>query len=338
VRIVASTVVREAVKGKQSSGYVYDVDWGARQVVRRLAVPEPSFPQSDDNPRGGVRGGRGVAATPRGIAVANYDTICFFDDDWSLVETISHPLFIGMHELDWDGSHLWVSSTRIDALIKVSLEGHAELGWDPHSSPFRERFGLRARPDAVDGSVDYRVGGTRIDECHLNGVAFRDGALIVNCGLLVNGGSGTWSPRRALRKLRGGGKSAQKPHRAAVVRLNGNGSEEILLDLANGRFPTHNGQLIDETRIAVNDSAHNVLRLFALEDGRELKAIEVPGTWLRGLEPLDARTVLVGTAPAAISLVNLEDGTIEASVPLSEDPREAVHGLAVCPPQTGAQD
>ena len=58
----------------------------------------------------------------------------------------------------------------------------------------------------------------------------------------------------------------------------------------------------------------------------------VPGTWLRGLEPLDARRVLAGTAPASIVLVNLDEGRIERTLQLSTDANEAVHGLAVCAP------
>jgi hypothetical protein len=71
MRVLATTVVRESLRGKRRTGFIYDVDWDSRRVERRLPVPEPQFPESDENPRGGVRGGRGVAVTPAGIVVAN---------------------------------------------------------------------------------------------------------------------------------------------------------------------------------------------------------------------------------------------------------------------------
>src|SRR5207302_154420 len=102
MRVIATTVVRESIRGKQKTGYIYDVDWDTRSVRRRVPVPEPRYPESDDNPRGGVRGGRGVAVIPAGIVVANYDTLHTYDDDWNSLDAFSHPLFVGLHEIDWD--------------------------------------------------------------------------------------------------------------------------------------------------------------------------------------------------------------------------------------------
>jgi hypothetical protein len=331
MRIVATTVVREAVQGKERSGYVYDLDWTEKRVLRRVPVPEPRFPKSDDNPRGGNRGGRGVAATRHGIVVANYDSLCVFDDDWNALDTLSHPLFVDLHEIDWDGSHLWVSSTQLDALLKVSLDGEVEVAWDPHRPPFRERFGLRERPAPVDGSVDFRVDGEqRIDECHLNGVVCDGGSLTVTCGLVrIEEPAG--APARKVERAPDAD-GWPKRNRAAVLRVDTSGTHEVLLDFANGAYPVHNGQLVGEKRIAVNDSLDGVLRLYSTDSGQEVQAIEVPGRWLRGFEPLDDGRALVGTTPAAIALVGIEQGVVEDRFELSDHPLECVHGLALCPP------
>ena len=53
----------------------------------------------------------------------------------------------------------------------------------------------------------------------------------------------------------------------------------------------------------------------------------IPGTWLRGLEPIGSMRVMVGSAPASLVLVDLEAKKVEASIKLSENPNEAVHGL-----------
>jgi hypothetical protein len=337
LRIIATTVVREAVRGRQRTGWIYDVDWEARRIRRRLPVPDPLYPETDSNPRGGMRGGRGVAPTPFGIVVANYDTLWIYDDDWNVLEQFSHPLFVGMHEIDWDGDHLWITATAIDVVLRVDLETKTvQVDWDPHAAGTAERLKLPRRPHAVDGSIDYRVREAPvIDQLHINGVTRFGGTTIVNCGLVR-------SPKGAAQQLadrvRGklGGDRRQLQRRGSskrggslVVRLNGSAQHEVLVSLPEHDVPTHNGQLLDETRVAVNDSTANTLRVFSLADQRELLALPLPGTWLRGLEPVDERYVFVGTAPATIRLVDLAAASFTDSLQLSEDPNEAIHGLAL---------
>src|SRR3954447_17130710 len=186
MRVIATTVVRESIRGKQKTGTIYDVDWDSKKVVRSLPVPDPSFPESDDNPRGGVRGGRGVAPTRHGIVVANYDTLYLYDDEWNVLDSWSHPLFVGTHEIDWDGDHLWMSATAIDAILKVDLQSRSvTTAWDPHGADLAEQFGIRPRPNPMDGSIDYRVRQAPVlDQCHINGVTRFGDATVINCGLV----------------------------------------------------------------------------------------------------------------------------------------------------------
>ena len=330
MRVIATTVVRESIKGRQRTGYVYDVDWDARAVTRRLPVPDPSFPESDDNPRGGVRGGRGVAVTRHGIVVANYDTFHLFDDEWGALDSFSGPLFVGMHEIEWDGERLWTTATAIDALLTVGLEDRrTDVAWDPHESELGRRAGLARREHPLDGSVDYRRrGAPLVDRCHLNGVAGRDGALIVNCGLIQPSAGAGARVRRLLGRGRADGRSV-------VVRLGPEGAAETLLELRDHDLPTHNGQLVGDALVAVNDSTENTFRVFDSATGAKRFDLRVPGSWLRGMEPVDARRVLVGSAPARLVLIDLEERAVTAELPLSDDPNEAVHGLVLCPPANG---
>jgi hypothetical protein len=338
VRVIATTVVRESLRGKQYTGFIYDVDWSAQRVLRRLPVPDPRYPESDSNPRGGVRGGRGVAVTPAGIAVANHDGLSIYDDDWRLVDEISHPLLVGLHEVHWDGEHLWVTATAIDVLLKVNLSGSVEVAWDPRTSELAERYGLESRLLPLDGSIDFRTGTTSaLNQCHLNGVARSGEAVIVNCGYVrrLSRSLPIWV--RAAARLKHGlrlhgrfGEIPRYPGRSAVIALNGGKPPEVLVELEKPRLPTHNGQLLDDSRVAVNDSADNTLRIFD-SHGAQLLAVPIPGTWLRGLEPLDGRRTFVGTSPAAVVLVDVEEGRIEQALTLSENPYEAVHGLVLYP-------
>jgi hypothetical protein len=207
------------------------------------------------------------------------------------------------------------------------------VAWDPHTPEFADRYGLRHRPDPVDGSVDYRVREAPvIDQCHINGVARHDGGVVVNCGLVRRAKP---LPVRLAERVRAKlGVSSTKKRRnfgtSMVVRLDGNGAAPaVLLELKEHDFPTHNGQLIGNGRLAVNDSTHNTLRVFRTADNEELLALSVNGTWLRGLEPVGDDHVLVGSAPARLTLVRLEGGAVEQTLQLSDDPNEAVHGLVL---------
>jgi hypothetical protein len=336
MRVVATTVVRESVRGKQRTGYIYDVDWDAGRIRRRLPVPEPRFPESDTNPRGGVRGGRGVAATRAGIVVANYDTLHLYDDDWQVVDSFSHPLFVGIHEIDWDGKHVWLAATGLDAVLKATLDGSVEVAWDAHAEGSLNGYELRPRRNAIDGSVDYRRReAPLLNQCHVNGVVRWGDGLVVNCGLVRR--TKPFATKLAAR-VRGrlGFPDKKKGHagsRSLVVHVDSAGYSTVLLELEEHDFPSHNGQLLAEDLLTVNDSTNNKLRIFELanETARERRAVEVDGTWLRGLEPTRNGCVLLGSAPATLMLADLETGAIRGKIELSNDSNEAVHGLAIVP-------
>jgi hypothetical protein len=330
MRLIATTVIRESKK--RVTGFVYDLDWESGEIRHRLPVPEPRYPEADDNPRGGVRGGRGVAVTSGGVVVANYDTLYRYDDDWNVVDELSHPLFVDIHEIDWDGERLWVTATGIDAVLAVTLDGRVDVAWDPYASSLVESAGIGRRTGAVDGSVDYRLReAPLLDRCHINSAIRRNGTMVVNCGLVrrpKNEGA-RLVDRIASKLTEQQGRRRKRPGRSLVARIDGGSAVDVLVDVPPHLVPWHNGQLLDEGHVVVNDSTTKTMRVFALADGREVSSLAVPGRWLRGLVSLDGWRCLVGSAPAAIALVNLEQRLVERRVDLSQERREAVHGLAL---------
>ena len=214
MRVIATTVVRESIRGKQKTGYIYDIDWDALKVRTSLAVPDPSYPESDDNPRGGVRGGRGVAVTKDGILVANYDTVYTYDDEWNQLDSYSHPLFIGTHEVDWDGRHLYMAATGIDVVLRYDPKTRSvETVWDPHGAragralqhPEAAARGRRHRrlprpPGADPGRVPHQRGDPkrRRDDHQLRaGAAAPVDARCARCASCASGWESSRSARTA---------------------------------------------------------------------------------------------------------------------------------------------
>jgi hypothetical protein len=344
MRLIATTVVRESLLGRQKTGYIYDVDWDGKRIIRRLPVPEPMVPNSDTNPRGGLRGGRGVAVTRHGVVVANHDTVYVYDDEWRQLDARSEPLFIGIHEISWDGRHLWMTATAIDAVLKTNLDGPVEVAWDPHALPAAGILGLGPRGHSLNGKIDFRQGGApRMDWCHINCVQHDPQGLVVNCGLVQRPQT---RAARAKRRLLGplGPMSARPkpgvdrsavlagPYRSLVVAVSNGSQPQVLLELSGHSLATHNGQMLDGSRVVVNDSTTNTLRIFDVSDQSEVARVPIPGTWLRGLTQVTQAHVIVGTAPATLALVDLSTRSIEERLQLSANPNEAVHGLTVCPP------
>ena len=137
--------------------------------------------------------------------------------------TFSHPLFVGLHEIDWDGKQLWATATAIDAVLKVSLDGDVSVAWDPHAGDDAGRLGLRKRSHALDGSLDYRRRqAPLVDLCHVNGVTRRGGETIVNCGLVGDPNRG--SPASATGPMRRRG----EPYVSRRLRRNRGESEGAL--------------------------------------------------------------------------------------------------------------
>jgi hypothetical protein len=331
-RVIATSVVREAIRGKQSTGSVYEIDGGTGEVVRTFAVPEPTHPESDANPRGGSRGGRGAAVTPFGTVLSNYDTLVVYDETWSVAETFSHPLFAGIHEISWDGRALYVTASAVDAVLRVDLpKREVEVAWDAHADP-RARsilgIGPRRRP-LEDGSVDYRVDSTaRVDRCHINNAVRVDSRLVVNCGLVRP--RRPWLVRRRDRlAVRLGRELSSRRGASVVMSVADSGDTTELVRLDHHEKPTHNGRMLKSGRILLNDSTTNRIRVF--DDGREVTSIPVAGTWLRGMVVLDENRLLVGTAPASIVLIDVEAGAELQRVTLSENRLEALHGLTLAP-------
>ena len=196
--------------------------------------------------------------------VANYDTLLVYDRDWKLTDSFTHPLFLGLHELDWDGNRVYAAATAIDAVLAVDIATKSvTIAWDPHLSSFADRFRITQGRSLIDPHTGLR----KIDQVHLNGVACTDDGLVVNCGLVRP--TASWFQRQRKRVVTKLGRPAKsKPSGAGVtVHVPATGDEQVLVELPSRGMPTHNGQRLPDGRVAINDSSHDTLRIFSAQGG-----------------------------------------------------------------------
>jgi hypothetical protein len=367
--VIVSSVVRGASL-EEASGFLRVVDLDHAEVLATVAIPEARHLADDPNPRGGLRGGRGVSSHGERLAVASNDTVFVLDSRWRLRHKLTHPLAGGIHDIDADEDGVWISSTAGSMVLKLSWTGEFICGWHWAEDPELVRT-LGFRPGmvpALDTARDYRIpapGSAAHDVVHLNAVRRCGDRLLVGFGqvltarrlrrerlrgLVFTAAGRLPAIRRGLsrgraamqrkRASRPGPAAPAKPGRHAIVSLELDGGAiagvpaELIWHAEGARTPKHNLMPGGPEIVWFTDSDGGML--VEADTGRGLRGreIEIPGAppFVRGLLRASAREVIVGSQrPAALHRVDLDAGAVVESVDLEGEPSETVYAVAAVP-------
>lgn len=339
MRVYFTTVVRKAPP--ERSGEIVAVDWDTKRVVARHPMSPSDHPVEATNPRGGVRGGKGVAVAGSRVVGATYHTLRLFDPDLEGYDRgISDGWTADLHGLsvEPDGT-LLASVTAVDGVLRIDLDGGEILDawWPRNWDEVQERLGVE--PLGVEPDVDYRTIGAEMDaeiaqdpsHLHLNAV-----------------------------DRRGDERYALLNDQAAIVNLDRERVELVHPDLESA----HDLRFADDGTVWVNDTADHTLRRYDLDAGELVGSIDPDRAWrVRGellagtlrhrvdkaLEHLGlgespgarprflrgmARTrdrLLVGTSPATVLEVDPSRGEIVDAYRHTSDYRVAIFGVACRP-------
>jgi len=332
MQVFLSTVIRGAPVDE--GGELISLDWETKRVLARVPVSPPPPMVSDENTRGGCRGGRGIVVFPNEIFVATYHTLLGFTWDLKLTRMITHNNFSGLHELKRVDDGMWVTSTPLGATIKVDLQGKVLDQWWAHDDPVVHReFGVNSLE--LDKNADNRlavVEDTGKSKLHLNNVEFHDGRVYVS---LNNHG--------------------------AVLRLF---PTEVVAHRPELKG-CHNGLITPGGELLLNNSHHHTLIVFDLRTGeirRQLDLARLSGMekllaanrykgvplrarlwnfvirkrlsrplFNRGMCVLDASRVLIGVSPASVLEIDYQSGKLLDLCQVSDAVNECVHGLEAIP-------
>src|SRR4051794_21297148 len=99
MELVLVTTTHRHCRPGQPSGYLYTVDLARRQVVGQCPMIEPPHIEADPNPRGGMRGAKGIALHGDEVYLANASAIYRFNASWEITGCISHPSCASIHDL-----------------------------------------------------------------------------------------------------------------------------------------------------------------------------------------------------------------------------------------------
>jgi hypothetical protein len=313
-RVIVSSVVRSSHQG-ESHGGVYLVDFESGRSEQVMDWNDPSISWEG---RGADRGLRGIAFRGDRVFLAASDEVFVYDREFRVQASFRNPYMKHTHEIFVAGHTLYVTSTGFDSILEFDLasEGFTRGVLLRYSlvDQVRRKAGLHPLPRARWFDPNAAGGPEPGDTSHLNNAVVEGDTLYVGGRILGH-----------------------------LVELRSDASASY----ARIPFGSHNarpyagGVLMNHTdtdRIAFLDRRGVVRKSFPLPayDPGELEFSDLPmdqarQAFGRGLAVLPDGRIAGGSSPATVTLYRFDPPELLASVNLTMDVRNAVHGLEVWP-------
>jgi hypothetical protein len=300
--LIATSVVRGSRQG-ESHGGVYLVDFSNDRAAQVLDWNTMNI---DWQGRGWDRGLRGIGFDGEQVFIAASDELFAYTPDFRLIGSWRNRYLKHCHEICRHERTLFLSSTGFDSI----------LGFDLITKTFCWGLHVTAQGDGFTGKFfdpEFDDGPAPSNALHLNNVHCERG------GLYISG-------------LRTGG----------ILLFNGREVQRwvTLPSGAHNARPFHGGVLF-------NDTESDVVRYASPTDQRTFRVPRYPDETLanwspedsrlarqgfaRGLCVVDDHTIACGSSPSTITIQSFAAGVAARRATLTNDVRNAIHGLEVWP-------
>jgi hypothetical protein len=352
----------------QPSGHLIVFELETRRVIKRCEIIEAPYQYLNPNPRGGLRGLKGIGLYGNRIAIANTSTIFIYDSQWKPIDYFWHPSCAGIHDIAMTADRAWVTSSRNDLLFEFSLSGKLVNYFDARtffplmfdSGKFPKPFLSQSQIEG--GSIDFRDPRTHdegwCDASHINGLGLmRNGDLLVSCGLIKNLNhqqllviknwmvrKGIWSRviqinkairrsaiKRTIHDRRIEDLVVQPVHgKSGIVRISSDGKVNSCLTIGEVTAPSHSvRELIDGTAVYLRTTTGKLLH-FDPMNGRTIEEIFIGNHFLRGARELADNTLILGDNNILVHFDLNKQKELFSRV-ISDDPTEAIFDICVLP-------
>jgi hypothetical protein len=303
-KLIATSVVRGAQQG-QSHGGVFLLDFAARAAQQ---VVDWNSGEIDFSGRGWDRGLRGIACYGQEIYIAASDELFVYDQRFHRLRSFRNRYLKHCHEISIHDRHLFLTSTGYDSLLLFDLATQ-RFSWALHVAASAGAWiGRRYDPNGPGGPPPQNL-------LHLNNVHAEDSGLYLSGmrtrALLRYGAAGDVVAWCSLPE----GTHNARPFREGVL-FNDTAADHV-------RYVSRSGEQ-RSFRTPQYDPA--LLQFAGVDDSRIARQ-----GFGRGLCVLDEQLVAAGSSPSTISIYDLQQGSRVASVNLTMDIRNAIHGLEVWP-------
>jgi hypothetical protein len=364
--VLLVSTVRRRTPPNEPSGYLYAVELESRRILRKCNIVEPAYRGLDSNPRGGMRGSKGISIGPDQIAVANSVIVFRYDSQWNLLGFITHPSCAGIHDILLQGSTIWVASSRTDLLFKFDLLGDLLQHYylrklSPATNTLNWHPPILLTPKQIEeGSIDFRDPRTHkeeeADNAHVNSMAFLpNGSLLVSLGFVVGLDYakfirvkkylirlGLWPvllkvDRRMRVWLGFEGKRLDeailiRPAKAqsAILRVSPAGDLSLCLTIPNTTSPAHSLCVLPDGTAIFLDTTHGSVVHFDPDNGKILSNTKVTNGFLRGITMVSERSLILGSNTDLINF-NMATRNSMDRFRITDDPHESVYDIKILP-------
>jgi hypothetical protein len=304
-KVIATSVVRGTHQG-ESHGGVYLLDLEKQVVEQKIDWNKSNI---DWQGKGWDRGLRGIAFDGETVYIAASDELFAYTPDFELLGSWKNVYLKHCHEICVYERSLFLTSTAFDSILAFDLD-KKRFHWAMRIKQQDYRFYTSVYdPESDNGPI-------MLNKMHLNNVYCN------RHGMYISG-------------LRTGG----------MLHFNGK-KLHMSAELPEG---AHNAQPFRDG-VLFNDSQADALRYVGRGEGNEDRAMRVPvyeerdlqnvnedtsgvarPSFARGLCVLTDSLVVGGSSPSTITVYDLAANMQAFSVQLSNDVRNAIHGLEVWP-------
>ncbi len=366
-RVLVSTT-RRHTPVDEPSGHLIAYDLERQKVERFSEMIEPPYREENPNPRGGLRGLKGISIYNNRIALANASTVFLYDEKWNPISYFWHPSCAGIHDIALLDDRIWVTGSRNDLLMCLDLDGNPLEFYDTRT--FASQLNLsqwQPKPfltnnQIKNGEIDFRDPRTHdevfCDLSHVNSIAImQNGDLLVSCGLLKNPNhlrfqyfkywlvrKGAWQKVIDINKFirqkifkkkmknRPIGDLVISPARrySAVLRISKDREVQPCLIIDNATTPAHSVRALnDGTAIYLKTTSGEIIHF--VPESREVISSTVIGEgFLRGARELPDGNLLLGDNNKIIHF-DLHERKILSVNRISDDPREGIFDFYFLP-------
>ncbi|KZX59299.1 hypothetical protein A3709_13445 [Halioglobus sp. HI00S01] len=302
--VIATSVVRGSHQG-ESHGGVYTIDFNNGAVTQHI---DWNTTDIDFAGRGADRGLRGIAFDRDHIFIAASDELFCFDPQFNQVGAWRNPYLKHCHEICVYQRMLFLTSTGFDSILAFDLDKQA-FSWGFYlQSQGGQWSGFSFDPRSDKGpkpSNEQHINMVHVDRGGVFISGLRTGALLRN-----SGGAGV----TALCSL------PQGCHNARPF------GEGVLLNDTQADCLRHVPHVGAQHAFKVPQYAEENIEFAGVDTSRIARQ-----GFGRGLCVIDGTTIAGGSSPSTVSLHDLETGATLASINLTMDIRNAIHGLELWP-------
>ena len=303
-KFVATSVVRGSQQG-ESHGGIFTIDFAQQEVVQHVDWNTSGI---DFAGRGADRGLRGIAFKDDSIYVAASDELFCYNRQFGIQASFRNRYLKHCHEIWRMEQTIFLTSTGFDSILAFDLDKKAFV-WGFHLIRQDDNWtGHTFDPGA-------NAGPSPVNDHHIN-MVYVDNTGIYLSGMRTNALLRLSSKMEVAEycSLPGGAHNAQ-PYRNGV----------LFNDTANDcvRYADRQGKNVTFGIVSYDD---NEIEFAGIDDSKIARQ-----AFGRGLCATGERFVAGGSSPSTISLYDIESESRVASVNLTMDIRNAIHGLEVWP-------